>query len=71
MTYDWESAYRAALLETEPDKLIGKIDSARTAVCASLLELDASGERGNERQRLVDALQTLDTIQRVELKLSA
>jgi len=71
MPHDWESAYRAAILETDPDKLIGKIDSARTAICASLLELDASGGHGGERQRLNDALSTLDLIRRVELKLSA
>lgn len=47
MPHDWESAYRAAILETEPTKLIGRIDSARTAICASLLGLDASGRARN------------------------
>ena len=70
MSHDWESAYRAAMLETDPDKLIDKIESARTTLCASLLELDSAGERGSERQRLIDALRTLDMVLRIELKLS-
>lgn len=71
MFRDWESAYREAVLETDPDKIIGKIDRARTMLCACLLELDASGEHVSEKQRLMDALSTLDLIRRVELKLSA
>lgn len=71
MPQDWESAYRAAILETDPDKLNTKIEFARTAICASLLELDVSGEHRTKRQRLLDALSTLDLIRRVELKLSA
>lgn len=71
MPHDWESAYRSAILETDATKLIAKIDLARTAVCASLLELDASGEHGAERQRLIDALRTLELIRRVEVKLPA
>lgn len=71
MPRDWESAYREAILETDPNKLIAKIDRARTVISTSLLELDAAQEHGTERQRLTDALSTLDLIRRVELKLSA
>lgn len=71
MLQDWESAYRAAILETDASKLSAKIDSATTAIYRSMLELDAAGEGGPERQRLVDALSTLDLIRRVELDLSA
>jgi hypothetical protein len=71
MSHDWESAYRAAILETDASKLGAKIDSATSKIFASMLELDAAGEGGPERQRLVDALNTLDLIRRVELNLSA
>jgi hypothetical protein len=71
MLQDWESAYRAAILETDPSQLSAKIDSATTAICASMLELDAAGEGGAKRQRLLDALSTLDLIRRVELNPSA
>ena len=71
MSHDWESAYRAAILETDANQLGAKIDSATSAIFASMLELDASGDGGPERQRLVDALSTLDLIRRVELNLSA
>jgi hypothetical protein len=57
------------MLETDPSKLIGKLDSAWTTLCASLLELDASGERGRARQRLIDALKMLDMVRRTELKI--
>jgi len=68
MPQDWESAYHAAILETDLDRIIGKIDSARIAICACLFELDATGEHGTGRQHLVDALSTLDLIRRVELR---
>lgn len=71
MPRDWESAYREAILEADPDKLIAKIDRARTVISTSLLELDASQEHGSQRRRVMDALSTLDLIRRVELKLSA
>jgi hypothetical protein len=71
MPRDWESAYREAVLETDLVKVLGKIDSARTTLCACLLELGVSGEHVAERQRLMDALSTLDLIKRVELKVSA
>lgn len=71
MPQEWEAAYRAAMLETDQHKLIGRIDSAMTVLRASLLELDASLEHLSERQRISDALRTLDMIRRIELKVSA
>jgi len=71
MQGDWESAYREAVLETDPARIIGKIDRAKAAISASLFELETSSKHGAETQRLVDALNTLELIRRVELKLSA
>jgi hypothetical protein len=38
MYQDWEEAYRAAVLETDHNKLIDKMDSATTVLRKSLLE---------------------------------
>lgn len=67
----WEEAYRAAMLETDQNKLMEKIDFAVAALGASLSELASAPERSTERQRIKDALCTLDMIRRVELKVSA
>jgi hypothetical protein len=67
----WEETYRAAVLETDQNKLIDKIDFAIAALGASLAELDSAPERSAERRRILDALCTLDMIRRVELKVPA
>ena len=67
MYQDWEEAYRAAVLETDHNKLIDKIDSATTVLRKSLREASSPPEQTSERQRIEDALRTLDTIRRIEL----
>jgi hypothetical protein len=71
MTQDWEGAYRAAVLETDQHKLMGKIDWAMKVLRACLLELASSPEASGEMERIADALRTLDVIRRVELKTPA
>jgi hypothetical protein len=71
MLQDWEGAYRAAVLETDEHKLMGKIDSAMAVLRACLLELDSSPEHFDERQRISDALRTLEMIRRIELNVPA
>jgi hypothetical protein len=71
MTKDWQGAYRAAVLETDHHKLIGKIDRAMNLLRASLLELASSPSASGEMERMVDALRTLEMIRRVELKTTA
>jgi hypothetical protein len=68
MPQSWEAVYRQAVLETDQHKLIGKIDLAIPVLRACLRELDSSPQCLNERQRISDALLTLDMIRRVELK---
>jgi hypothetical protein len=71
MLKNWEAAYRAAVFETDHDKLIGKIDSAIPTLLTCLQGLDSSRERLGERQCIWDALRTLGMIRRVELKRRA
>jgi len=71
MYEDWEEAYRAAVLETDHNKLIDKIDSATTVLRKSLLEASSPPEHIGERQRIEDALRTLDMIRRIELQIPA
>ena len=71
MYRDWEEAYRAAVLETDHNRLIDKIDSATTVLRKSLLEASSPPEHLGERQRIEDALRTLDMIRRTELQIPA
>jgi len=71
MTRDWEGEYRAAVLETDRHNLLGKIDRARNALRACLLELASSPAASGEKERIADALRTLDVIRRVELETRA
>jgi hypothetical protein len=68
MAQGWEAVYREAMVELDQDKLVGKIELAIPLLRARLEEIDSSPERLTERQRISDALLTLDTIRRIELK---
>ena len=67
----WEETYRAAVLETDQRQLADKIDAAKTILGQRLLELGSSSDRIQERQRVTDALRTLDMIRRIEFKVPA
>lgn len=71
MRQDWEEAYRAAVLETDHHKLAEKIDLAITVLRQCLKESSSPPERSSERQRIEDALRTLDMIRRIELQIPA
>jgi hypothetical protein len=68
MPQSWEAVYLQAMVEPDHDKLIGKINLAIPELRACLKELASSPERVIQRQRILDALLTLDTIRRIELK---
>jgi hypothetical protein len=63
MPRNWEEAYRAAVLETDGDKLANRIDWAMAVLGDCLREIGCSGER----QRIEDAVRMLDLIRRTEL----
>ena len=71
MPQDWEEAYRWAVLETNGHKLADKIDLAMTLLRECLLETSSSPQHHSERQRMEDALRTLDMIRRIELRIPA
>jgi hypothetical protein len=71
MTQDWKEVYRAAVLETDQHKLVDKIDLAISVLTERLLDASSSPEHRSERQRIEDALRTLDVIRRIELQISA
>jgi len=58
---DWQTLYRAAMTESEPAKLAGKIEAARRAVRNQLEELDDLHD-SRERQQLNNALYALETL---------
>jgi hypothetical protein len=54
----WQALYRAALAESDPVKLNGRIEAAKQAIHKRLQQLDDSGD-ARERQQLNDALGAL------------
>ncbi len=56
----WQALYRAALIESDPRKLNGRIEAARRSIRERLEQFDDSDPR--ERQQLNDALGALFTL---------
>jgi hypothetical protein len=69
MPQDWETVYASAMLETDHKKLADKIDTAKQVLLSCLSEL--SSEDARQRERIEDALRTLDAVRRIELQASA
>jgi hypothetical protein len=68
----WEELYVAAVLETDPGKIADRINLAQGALrdrWKTLHEMPRA--RDHERQRVEDALRTLNLIRQNELKASA
>ena len=57
----WQALYSAALSETNPSKLIGRIEAARRAIHDRLKQIDDFGDT-RERQQLDEALHALFTL---------
>jgi signal transduction histidine kinase len=70
MRQNWQEIYRAAVLETDHHKLANKIDLATAALGEVLREPSSGPEHSSEKQRITDALRTLDIIRRIELQIS-
>lgn len=58
---DWQSLYRAALTESNLNRLYSRIELARRAIHRRLEEIDASGDT-REREQLDRALHALFTL---------
>jgi hypothetical protein len=57
----WQELYRAALTESNPNKLYGRIEAARRAIHKRLEEIEDSGDI-REREQLDSALHALFTL---------
>ena len=56
----WQALYRAALVETDPIRLNGRIEAAQRSIRQRLEQIESSDTR--ERQQLNDALGALFTL---------
>ena len=61
---DWNQLYQEALLELDGAKLAERIDLAANAVEARLRELAGLVDDSRQRNILMDALRTLETLRR-------
>jgi hypothetical protein len=64
-TNDWKEFYRLAVIETDSAKLPSRISDARTSILDRIEETLWKPTRYDERQELLDALNSLHTLQRV------
>ena len=68
----WEELYVAAVLESDPAKVAARIDQAQGALRERWQILcKAPRARDRERQRVEDAMRTLNLIRDTELRTSA
>lgn len=68
----WEELYAAAVLETDPEKISERINLAQDALRDRWQDLQKLPlARDHERQRVEDAIRTLNLIRNTELKSSA
>jgi hypothetical protein len=58
----WQALYRAALTESDPIKLAGRIEAARGAIRDRLQEIEDYGHDTREREQLESALHALFTL---------
>lgn len=68
----WEELYAAAVLETDPKKMSERINLAQNALRDRWQDLQKLPlARDQERQRIEDAIRTLNLIRNTELRSSA
>ena len=68
----WEDLYVAAVLETDPNKIAAKISTAQDALRERWHELrEVPLARDREKQRVEDAIRTLNMIRVTELERPA
>jgi len=68
----WEDLYVAAVLETDPNKIVEKISLAQDALRERWHELrEVPLARDREKQRVEDAIRTLNMIRVTELERPA
>ena len=58
---NWQALYTAALSESDPNRLYGKIEAARRAIRQRLDQIEDTGN-GREREQLDRAMHALFTL---------
>jgi hypothetical protein len=75
MTKDvlWRELYKAAILELDAVALHKRIEAAHAAIQQRLSELQGNydGNSGEEQPEMVDALNNLRAVQKIEFRLSS
>jgi len=61
----WIEPYQAAVLELDSAKLHGRIDSAQKIIHQRMAELKDHANNHRERQAMLDALQSLNDLRRL------
>jgi hypothetical protein len=68
----WEELYAAAVLETDPTKIVDLMDKAQDALRARWHTLSQSPQKHDrERLRVEDAIRTLNMMRAIELRAPA
>ncbi len=63
--YVWDESYKAAILETDDEKLPNRLHAAKGAIDARLQEMQTDhGGTPEERQAITDALAGLNVLRR-------
>ncbi len=68
----WRKLYKAAMLELDSNALPVRIEAARLAIRQAMegLACDPTVDVAEEKQALVDALANLQTLHRLEMRVS-
>ena len=66
--FEWQTIVQQAVLESDPEKLRGKIAEAESLIFGRLQAIGQDGTKNDERNALHDASNTLLTLKREILK---
>jgi hypothetical protein len=64
---EWQNEYAAALLETDPQELSGRVEAAETAIYKRLQQISQNSDHHTERQVIDDALASLKVLKKENL----
>jgi hypothetical protein len=67
----WEELYAAAVLENDPARMVDRINRAQDALRQRWQMLRQARPGDREKQRVEDAIRTLNLIRQTELRTSA
>jgi hypothetical protein len=65
---EWQNEFQAAILELDREKLEERVMAAETAIFKRLQAIAQSSDHSSEREAIEDALSSLRTLKRNELR---